>query len=120
MAAVTQYISENWQAKRIQEEIAAAKYWASQRGVLLVCTEFGALRVGPDAKSRQKWLTDTRYAFERNAIGWTVWDYADVFGIATATNGRVIPGDQAIVPLDPSNPKRLFNDKLLHALGLTR
>ncbi|WP_295446163.1 hypothetical protein, partial [uncultured Thiodictyon sp.] len=120
MAAVRQYVSEGWGAKRIKQEITQGQTWARARGVTLMCTEFGALRVGPDAVSRQQWLSDTRSGLQSAAIGWTVWDYADVFGIATASNGRVIPGDQAIVPADPRNPQRQFDSRVLRALGLMR
>ncbi|WP_295389114.1 cellulase family glycosylhydrolase [uncultured Thiodictyon sp.] len=119
MAAVNQYVAENWGATRIAQDIAQAQAWATQNGARLMCTEFGTLRVGPDVVSRQNWLKDTRSVLEGMGIGWSIWDYADMFGIAVSTNGMVTPAsDPAIVPRDPLNPQRVFDRNLLRALGL--
>lgn len=118
-AAINQYIRERWGPARIQRIFARAAAWAAQRGMTLVCTEFGALRHGPDALARRRWLYDTRSALENSAIGWTVWDYADLFGVATATGLITVTEDYAIVPVDAENPQRQFDSTALRALGLT-
>lgn len=119
MAAVNQYVTDGWGPTRIKQDIAQAQAWATQNGTRLMCTEFGTLRVGPDVASRQNWLKDTRLVLEGMGIGWSIWDYADMFGIAVSTNGTVTPAsDPAIVPLDPLNPQRVFYTNLLPALGL--
>jgi hypothetical protein len=76
------------------------------------------LRRGPDALSRQRWLNDIRSAMATVGIGWTIWDYADVFGIATAVDGWVTD-DGAVIPKDPLNPHRQFDDLVLTVLGMT-
>lgn len=118
-AAVTQYLWQDWGPRRIQQEIAQAATWATAHSITLICTEFGALRQGPDILSRQRWLADTRAALESAKIAWTIWDYADMFGIATATGG-VLQADRAIVPNDPERPDREFDRKVLQALGLSQ
>ena len=117
MAAVNQYVTENWGPRVIKQTLAQAQNWAAQRGVSLICNEFGVLRVGPDAMSRNAWLNDTRSALEGLGIGWSVWDYADVFGIATANPGWPT-GDHSVVPADPLNPRRTFDPGILATLGL--
>lgn len=116
--AVTQYTWQDWGPGRIQQEIGRADSWAKAHRVKLICTEFGVLREGPDPQSRQRWLADTRSALENVGISWTVWDYADVFGLATATGGNTIQGDHAIVPRNPEQPDRKFDDRLLQTMGL--
>lgn len=121
LAAVRQYEQENWGATRLKQEIGKAQAWAKNNGVSVICTEFGAIRFGPDPVSRQNWLRDFRAAMDSFRIGWTVWDYADLFGVATATDGMVTPwSNPAIVPRDPSNPKRAFDQGALRALGIIR
>jgi endoglucanase len=125
MAAVNQYIAEGWGAARIKQDIAQAQTWAAKNGATLICTEFGAIRVGispavgPDPTSRQAWLRDVRSVLEGMAIGWSVYDYADEFGVAVAVNGVVTPAtNPAVIPADPLNPNRAFDANVLKALGL--
>ncbi|MCK6449714.1 MAG: glycoside hydrolase family 5 protein [Alphaproteobacteria bacterium] len=115
---VRAYIDKPWTAETIERRIAIAASWAARSGVRLMCTEFGVLRVKIDASSRYRWLADVRTALERHGIGWSVWDYADLFGIATARGNADYLGDGAIVPRDPANPRREFEPGALAALGL--
>jgi hypothetical protein len=87
--------------------------------VALVCTEFGALRKSLDPVSRNNWLRDMRTNLANAGVGWSVWDYADFFGIATATGLTQTTRDGVIVPADPLNPGRKFDASTLAALGLT-
>ena len=116
--AVRNYLNEDWGTWRINQEIAKVASWAETYGVALSCTEFGALRRGPDALSRQRWLNDIRSAMATVGIGWTIWDYADVFGIAVAVDG-LVTDDGAVIPKDPLNPYRQFDHPVLTALGIT-
>ena len=48
-----------------------------------------------EEKAAIRWISDVRTTMENNGIGWTLWDYADVFGIvknpdSTALTGRSI------------------------------
>jgi endoglucanase len=83
-----------------------------------MCTEFGVLRVRIDAASRHRWIADVRRALERHAIGWSIWDYADLFGIATASGDVDYLGDGAVTPRDPRDPRRAFDPAAIAALGL--
>ena len=116
-ALVRGYRDTPWNAAQLDHVLAELAAWSRLSGIPLVCTEFGVLRLKLDAESRLAWLTDARTALERHGIPWTVWDYADVFGIATAT-GRVERWrDGAVVPADRSAPSRAFDALALSALG---
>ena len=115
---VRDYIDKPWTAETIERRIAIAAAWAAKSGVRLVCTEFGVLRVKIDVASRYRWLADVRTALERHGIGWSIWDYADLFGIATARGAVDYLGDGAVIPRDPANPRREFEAGALAALGL--
>ncbi|HRE53385.1 MAG TPA: cellulase family glycosylhydrolase [Candidatus Competibacter sp.] len=117
-AAIEEYAAEEWSARRIAQEIAKAAAWAQQHNVKLVCTEFGIFRNAADAASRNLWLRDVRVALENAGIGWSVWDYADFFGIATAAGKVAKTADGAPIPGDPKNPVRQFDPETLTALGL--
>lgn len=118
MKLVRDYIDRPWTAETIDQRIGIAAAWAAKAGVRLMCTEFGVLRVKIDASSRYRWLADVRSALERRGIGWSIWDYADLFGIATSRGNVDYLGDGAIVPRDPANPRREFEPGALAALGI--
>ncbi len=80
---VIRYGQDHWDAARIEAEINQAADWAKQRGVPLVCNEFGAYREFSDPQDRAAWITDVRTALERHNIGWTMWDYSGSFGVVT-------------------------------------
>jgi len=117
--AVKRYVAEKWNAQRMVQEIAKATAWAQRYRVKLVCTEFGTLRHSLDAISRNLWLRDVRVAMANAGIGWSVWDYADFFGIATATGSTSTTADGVVIPRDPLNPARQFDAGNVAALGLT-
>jgi endoglucanase len=115
---VRDYIDRPWNAATVDARIAVAAAWAKRAGVPVLCTEFGVLRTKIDPASRYRWLGDVRRALERHGIGWSVWDYADLFGIATARGDAETLGDGTVVPKDPANPRREFDPPALSALGL--
>lgn len=117
--AVNRYVAEKWNAQRIAQDIAKAAAWAQRYRVRLICTEFGALRNSLDATSRNLWLREVRTALESAGVGWSVWDYADFFGVATATGSTGTTADGVVIPGDPQNPTRQFDAGNLTALGLT-
>lgn len=114
------YIEGQWSAARIEEEIGEIAAWARRNRVRVICTEFGVIRTRVDAESRLNWLRDARIALERHGIPWSVWDYADVFGIAVATGEVKRFKDGAVAPRDKSGPRRRFDEATLDALGLVR
>lgn len=114
------YIEGQWSAARIEKEIGEIAAWAQRNRVRVICTEFGVIRTRVDAESRVSWLKDARIALERHGIPWSVWDYADVFGIAVATGEVKRFKDGAVAPRDKSGPRRRFDEAALDALGLGR
>jgi endoglucanase len=86
--AVIRYGQEHWDAARIDAEIAQVAEWARQRGVAVVCNEFGVYREYADPQDREAWIHDVRTALERQGMGWTLWDYSGSFGVVTKNNGR--------------------------------
>jgi hypothetical protein len=44
-------------------------------------------------------LHDVRSAFERNGIGWTMWDYSGSFGVVTKKDGKAVADDAALKAL---------------------
>jgi endoglucanase len=87
---VIRYGLEHWDAARIEAEIHQAAEWAHLRNVPLVCNEFGVYRAHTDPRDRAAWLHDVRTAFEKNGIGWTMWDYSGSFGIVTKADGNTV------------------------------
>jgi endoglucanase len=87
---VIRYGRDHWDAARIGAEMKQASEWAQRRGVPLVCNEFGVYRADSDPGDRDRWLHDVRTAFERNGIGWTMWDYSGSFGVVTKKDGKAV------------------------------
>lgn len=93
---VVRYGLENWNAARIDAEIAQVDDWAKHWNVPVICNEFGVYRKYADPKARAAWITDVRTALEKRNIGWAMWDYSSTFGLVTRENGAPTP-DEAIV-----------------------
>ena len=81
--AVTRYGQDHWDAARIDAEIAQVAEWARQRGVPVVCNEFGVYREYASPQDREAWIHDVRTALERHGMGWAMWDYSGSFGVVT-------------------------------------
>jgi len=90
---VIRYGYDHWDAARIEAEVKQAGEWARRRGVPLVCNEFGVFRDYNDPADRVAWLHDARTAFEKNGIGWTMWDYSGSFGVVVKKDGKAVPDD---------------------------
>jgi hypothetical protein len=80
---VIRYGQDHWDAARIDAEMNQAADWAKQRGVPLVCNEFGVYRAFADPQDRARWIADVRTSLERHNIGWAMWDYSGSFGVVT-------------------------------------
>ena len=93
---VVRYGLENWNAVRIDAEIAQVDDWAKHWNVPVICNEFGVYREYADPKERAAWITDVRTSLEKRNIGWAMWDYSSTFGLVTKANGNAAP-DEAIV-----------------------
>ena len=97
------YGLENWNAVRIDAEIAQVDEWAKHWNVAVICTEFGVYRKYAAPKDRAAWIGDVRKALDTHGIGWPMWDYSSSFGLITREN-------------DDSKP----DEAILRALGRTR
>ncbi len=84
------YVAQDWGPARIRAELSRVADHARQHGIRLVCNEFGVIRANVDVASRYRWIEDVREALEAEGIGWTLWDYTDIFGITaeSALQGR--------------------------------
>jgi endoglucanase len=86
--SVIRYGQDRWGPPRIDAEIAQVAEWAKERGVPVVCNEFGVYREYADPHDRAAWITDVRTSLERHNIGWAMWDYSGGFGVATKKDGK--------------------------------
>jgi aryl-phospho-beta-D-glucosidase BglC (GH1 family) len=102
--AVIRYGEDHWDAARIDVEIAEVAEWGRQRGVPIVCNEFGAYRAHTEPQDREAWIHDVRSALERHGIGWAMWDYSGSFGVVTKMNGRSIPDEATLRALGLKRP----------------
>jgi aryl-phospho-beta-D-glucosidase BglC (GH1 family) len=91
--AVIRYGADHWDAARIDAEITQVAEWARQRGVPVVCNEFGVYRDYADPQDREAWIRDVRTALERHGVGWAMWDYSGNFGVVTKNGGRNVPDE---------------------------
>ena len=85
---VIRYGQDHWDASRIEAEINQAADWAKQRGVPLICNEFGVFRDFSEPQDRIAWIKDVRTSLERHNIGWAMWDYSGNFGVVTQKDGK--------------------------------
>jgi endoglucanase len=102
--AVIRYGEDHWDAARIDSEIAQVAEWARQRGVPVVCNEFGVYRDYADPKDREAWIHDERTALERHGMGWAMWDYSGSFGAVTRKDGRNLPDEVTVRALGLNRP----------------
>ena len=93
---VIRYGREHWDAARMDAEMKQVADWARRRGVPLTCNEFGVFREHSDPQDRAAWLHDVRTALERNAIGWTMWDYSGGFGVVMKDGGKTTVDDNVV------------------------
>jgi aryl-phospho-beta-D-glucosidase BglC (GH1 family) len=91
--AVIRYGQDHWDASRIDAEIRQVADWARQRGVPVVCNEFGVYRAYAEPRDREAWIHDVRTALEQHGMGWTMWDYSGSFGVVTKKDGRSVPDE---------------------------
>jgi len=99
---LAKHLAGGWDAGVIRRRIDRAGDWARANQVRLLCNEFGVIRAHVDPASRYRWIADTRSALEANRIGWTLWDYCDIFGIVEDTPRRIEPAALAALGLDPA------------------
>jgi aryl-phospho-beta-D-glucosidase BglC (GH1 family) len=91
-----EYGLDRWNAARIDHTVAYAARWSQLHGVPVYCGEFGVFRDYAPPAMRADWLHDMRVAFEKNGIGWAMWDYQENFGVVTKANGSTTPDVQVL------------------------
>lgn len=96
---VIRYGQDHWDAPRIAAEIHQVAEWAQQRGVPLICNEFGVYRAFTDPSDRVAWIKDVRTSLERHNIGWTMWDYSGSFGAVTKKEGKATADENTVKAL---------------------
>lgn len=114
---LTDYVSGNWDQSHIATRVKAAADWAAANHQRVICTEFGAARRFLYPQARYQWIADTRQALEVNAIGWDLWDYTDLFGIARLTGDTITdPGDGSVRLANPDEGSREIEPDAVKAL----
>ncbi len=99
-----EYGLDQWNATRVESTIEFARKWGRQYHVPVWCGEFGVYREHSDAVSRAAWLHDMRVAFEKNGIGWNMWDYRGGFALVTDVNGKRVPDSAVVQALGLNQP----------------
>ncbi len=113
------YVNAQWNAPHIADRVRQARQWADKYNVPVICGEFGVLRNHIKPESRYRWIADTRTALEANNIGWQLWDYTDMFGIAALVGEtQTDPVDGSVKFIHPEAGFRLIELQALKALGL--
>lgn len=109
--ALDAYIAGNWDLARLEARFGEALAWAEANGIpsqRLFMGEFGVIRLSADGRSgaadpdRLRYLEAVRRTAERHGIPWSIWEYANPYGMSV------------IVPTGPAEP----DYPLLLALGL--
>jgi endoglucanase len=95
---MSEYIAQDWGPARVRADLAPVGAYARQHGLRLSCNEFGVMRAHADVASRYRWITDVRSALEAEGIGWTLWDYTDIFGITVESAQQGKAGLRTVDP----------------------
>lgn len=75
------YCATRWDAARVRAHIQDAATWARANDAALLAGEFG-IDVRVNAPSRLAWLRLVRETFDAHGIGWALWGYDDIMGLA--------------------------------------
>jgi endoglucanase len=94
-----------WDDARVEATVAYAAKWGRLHGVPVYCGEFGVMRAYAVPAQRAQWLHDMRVAFEKNKIGWAMWDYQTNFGLVTKQNGVTTPDAEVLRALGLHQPQ---------------
>ena len=77
------YCTLGWDGGRIGATVEQAATWAHAHDARLLAGEFGA-NAQLNTSARLAWLKTVRDAFEVRGIGWALWGYDDVMGLAVS------------------------------------
>lgn len=90
-AEIADYFRDGWDRERIAAQWKPLREWAARHKVRVHCGEFGTIREGVDPASRYRWIGDVRALAEAEGWGWSVWNYADDFGLTGNSNTSGAP-----------------------------
>jgi len=93
------YDQDRWGPERIDADMSMVAAWAAAHHVRVTCNEFGVFRNFADPDERAAWIHDVRTSLEKHDIGWTMWDYADTFGVVTGDPGKRVPDERVLKAL---------------------
>lgn len=96
---VTRYGLDQWNAARVNAEIAEVAAWGKRWNVPLTCNEFGVYRNAANPNDRAAWISDVRKTLEKYGIGWTMWDYAGGFAVVVRKDGVTTPDELTVKAL---------------------
>ena len=97
------YCALGWDEPRVGAAIERAAAWGRMHHVPVLAGEFGAsAALNPTA--RIAWLRSVRTALESRGIGWALWGYDDIMGLAVRR---------------PPEPRPVLDRAVLIALGMT-
>ncbi len=97
------YCALGWDAPHVAEPIERAAAWGRLHHVHLLAGEFGA-SAALNPAARMAWLRTARSMFEAHGIGWALWGYDDVMGLAVTR---------------PPASRPVLDRDVLTALGMT-
>ncbi len=80
-ADLMDYGKQRWDAAKIEQTLQQAADWGKRYHVRIICDEFGAYKLNTQPEERRAWMDDTRTAFEKFDIGWSMWAYDGSFGL---------------------------------------
>lgn len=96
---IVRFDQNRWGRERIDAEIGVVAAWAAAHNVRVTCNEFGVFREYADPDERAAWLNDVRSSLESHGMGWTMWDYAGGFAVATGEPGKRVPDQRVLKAL---------------------
>ncbi|HEY1412949.1 MAG TPA: cellulase family glycosylhydrolase [Rhodopila sp.] len=97
------YCAQGWDEARVTEAIERAAAWGRLHNVPVLAGEFGA-SAALNREARIAWLHSVRTGFEARGIGWALWGYDDIMGLAVRR---------------PPTPRPVLDRTVLTALGMT-
>jgi endoglucanase len=97
------YCALGWDEPRVAAAIERAAAWGRSHHVPVLAGEFGA-SAALNRNARLAWLHSARTAFEARGIGWALWGYDDIMGLAVKR---------------PPTARPVLDQAVLTALGMT-
>ncbi|WP_312796303.1 glycoside hydrolase family 5 protein [Tianweitania sp.] len=98
---IAKYFAEDWSEKQLDARFEQALGWAKTNAIpseRLFMGEFGAIlmtadgRSGADDADRIRYLTAVRRSAEKSGIPWSIWEYANSYGMSVIPpKGNAVP-----------------------------